>query len=79
MDLYLTGRVTATYLSTLMAHKFNIEAVEIQTSATNQPRHHQLPKIQVSRTYTSFIVTFNDLLYMLIILYHIIDQLISML
>lgn len=48
MDRYLTGRVTATYLSTLIAHRFNIDAVDIQTSVTSQPRHQIWPNIQTS-------------------------------
>lgn len=49
IERYLTGRVTATYLSTLIAHKFKIDAVDIHTSVTSQPRHHTWPNIQTSR------------------------------
>lgn len=49
---YLTGRVTATYLSTLMAHRFRMEAVEIQTSVTSQPRHQISPNIQTSKIFS---------------------------
>lgn len=48
IERYFTGLVTATYLSTLIAHRFKIDAVEIQTSVTSQPRHQILPKIQTS-------------------------------
>lgn len=41
----LPGRVTATYRSKEMAHKFNIEAVHIHTSTASQIRHHTSPNI----------------------------------
>lgn len=50
MDRYLTGRVTARYLSTEMAHKFRMDAVHIQTSTTSHPWHQISPKIQTSNT-----------------------------
>lgn len=51
MLLYLTGRVTAKYRSTLIAQRFRMEAVESQTSITSQPKHQKRPKIQTSRTW----------------------------
>lgn len=48
IERYLTGRVTATYLSMLIAHKFNIDAVEIHTSVASHPRHQKSPKIHAS-------------------------------
>lgn len=47
---YRTGLVTAKYRSTLIAHRFNIDAVESHTSITSQPKHQNSPNIQASRT-----------------------------
>lgn len=44
---YVTGRVTATYRSNDMAHKFNIDAVHIHTSTANHILHHKSPKIHI--------------------------------
>lgn len=50
IERYLTGRVTATYLSMLIAHRFSMLAVEIQTSVTSHPLHQTRPKIHTSST-----------------------------
>lgn len=42
---YLTGLVTATYLSRDMAHRFSIEAVHIHTSTASHIWHLTSPKI----------------------------------
>lgn len=46
---YVTGLVTATQRSNEIAHKFNIDAVHIQTSTANHIRHHKSPNIQTCR------------------------------
>lgn len=43
---YVTGLVTATYRSSDIAHKFNIDAVHIQTSTASHIRHQISPNIQ---------------------------------
>lgn len=43
---YVTGRVTATYLSSEIAQRFRMDAVHIQTSSANQIWHQSSPKIQ---------------------------------
>lgn len=44
---YVTGRVTATYRSSEMAHRFRIDAVHIHTSKASHILHHKSPKIHI--------------------------------
>lgn len=48
---YVTGRVTATYLSSDMAQRFRMEAVHIHTSTASQMEHHRSPKIHTCNTF----------------------------
>lgn len=64
---YVTGRVTATYRSNDMAHRFKILAVHIHTSMANQILHHKSPKIQTCKNNFFFILSCLHIVYYTII------------